>query len=162
MTPLRRLADRVTALAGSVDISGFTPFFAPLMFFLNEKGTRAARVDTRGDTPRVAQRILWRAGRGQPTSDDRVRPGCRPLWADQKPPLNCENVGAPGRIRTCGMLLWRLIRPVAGVRTPRSPATVTGAHCFSRARGVFVAYDDERRCALVVRGLPFNGLCQVP
>ena len=31
-----RLADRVTAIAGSVDLSGFTPFFAPVMFFLNE------------------------------------------------------------------------------------------------------------------------------
>jgi hypothetical protein len=28
-TPLR-LADRITALAGSVDVSGFTPFFRPL------------------------------------------------------------------------------------------------------------------------------------
>jgi hypothetical protein len=34
-TPLR-LADRITAIAGSVDLSGFTPFFSPLMFFLNE------------------------------------------------------------------------------------------------------------------------------
>ena len=34
-TPLR-LADRITAIAGSVDLSGFTPFFAPVMFFLNE------------------------------------------------------------------------------------------------------------------------------
>ena len=31
-----RLADRITALAGSVDLSGFTPFFAPSMFFSNE------------------------------------------------------------------------------------------------------------------------------
>jgi hypothetical protein len=31
-----RLADRITAIAGSVDFSGFTPFFSPLMFFLNE------------------------------------------------------------------------------------------------------------------------------
>jgi hypothetical protein len=30
------LADRVTAIACSVDLSGFTPFFAPLMFSLNE------------------------------------------------------------------------------------------------------------------------------
>ena len=35
MTP-PRLADRITALAGSVDLSGFAPFFAPVMFFLNE------------------------------------------------------------------------------------------------------------------------------
>jgi hypothetical protein len=55
MTTPRRLADRVTALASSVDFSGFTPFFAPLMFFLNEKGKGAARVDTRGDTPRVSE-----------------------------------------------------------------------------------------------------------
>jgi hypothetical protein len=34
MTP-PRLADRITALAGSVDFSGFTPFLAPLMS-LNE------------------------------------------------------------------------------------------------------------------------------
>ena len=36
MTTPPRLADRVTAIAGSVDLSGFAPFFAPLMFFLNE------------------------------------------------------------------------------------------------------------------------------
>ena len=35
MTP-PRLADRITAIAGSVDFSGFTPFFAPLMFYFNE------------------------------------------------------------------------------------------------------------------------------
>ena len=29
-------ADRITAIAGSVDLSGFAPFFAPAMFFLNE------------------------------------------------------------------------------------------------------------------------------
>jgi hypothetical protein len=34
-TPLR-LADRISALVGSVDLSGFTPFFAPVMFFFNE------------------------------------------------------------------------------------------------------------------------------
>jgi hypothetical protein len=37
MTTPSRLADRVTALAGSADLSGFTPFLSPLMFFLNEK-----------------------------------------------------------------------------------------------------------------------------
>ena len=37
MTTPPRLADRVTAIACSVDLSGFTPFFAPLMFSLNEK-----------------------------------------------------------------------------------------------------------------------------
>ena len=36
MTTPARLADRVTAIANSVDLSGFTPFFAPLMFYLNE------------------------------------------------------------------------------------------------------------------------------
>ena len=36
MTTPPRLADRITALAGSVDLSGFTPFFAPSMFFSNE------------------------------------------------------------------------------------------------------------------------------
>ena len=36
MTTPSRLADRVTALAGSADLSGFTPFLSPLMFFLNE------------------------------------------------------------------------------------------------------------------------------
>jgi len=36
MTTPPRLADRVTAIAGSVDLSGFAPFFARLMFFLNE------------------------------------------------------------------------------------------------------------------------------
>lgn len=36
MTTTLRLADRITALAGSVDFSGFAPFFAPVMFFLNE------------------------------------------------------------------------------------------------------------------------------
>jgi hypothetical protein len=35
MTP-SRLADRITAIAGSLDLSGFAPFFAPVMFFLNE------------------------------------------------------------------------------------------------------------------------------
>jgi hypothetical protein len=35
MTTPQRLADRITAIAGSVDISGFAPFFSPLMF-LNE------------------------------------------------------------------------------------------------------------------------------
>jgi hypothetical protein len=36
MTTPPRLADRIAVLAGSVDLSGFAPFFAPLMFFLNE------------------------------------------------------------------------------------------------------------------------------
>jgi hypothetical protein len=36
MTTTPRLAERVIALAGSVDFSGFTPFFSPSMFFLNE------------------------------------------------------------------------------------------------------------------------------
>jgi hypothetical protein len=36
MTTLPRLADRITAIAGCVDLSGFTPFFAPLMFYFNE------------------------------------------------------------------------------------------------------------------------------
>jgi hypothetical protein len=31
-----RMADRITALAGSVDLSGFAPFFAPVMFCWNE------------------------------------------------------------------------------------------------------------------------------
>ena len=31
-----RLADRITALAGSVDLSGFMPYFSPLMFFSHE------------------------------------------------------------------------------------------------------------------------------
>jgi hypothetical protein len=31
-----RLADRITALAGSVDLSEFTSFFSPVMFVLNE------------------------------------------------------------------------------------------------------------------------------
>jgi hypothetical protein len=38
-TPLR-LADRITAIAGSVDLSGFTPFFAPAMFSLNDNSGR--------------------------------------------------------------------------------------------------------------------------
>jgi hypothetical protein len=36
MTTPPRLADRITAIAGSVDLSGFAPYFAPLMFFSNE------------------------------------------------------------------------------------------------------------------------------
>ena len=36
MTTPPRLADRITALAGSVDLSGFAPFFAPVMFYWNE------------------------------------------------------------------------------------------------------------------------------
>jgi len=36
MTTPPRLADRITALAGSVDLSAFAPFFSPVMFFLNE------------------------------------------------------------------------------------------------------------------------------
>ena len=36
MTPPPRLAGRITAIAGSVDLSGFAPFFSPLTFFLNE------------------------------------------------------------------------------------------------------------------------------
>ena len=35
MTTPPRLADRITAIAGCVDLSGFAPFFAPLMFYLN-------------------------------------------------------------------------------------------------------------------------------
>jgi hypothetical protein len=34
-TPLR-LANRITALVGSGDASGFTPFLSPLTFSLNE------------------------------------------------------------------------------------------------------------------------------
>jgi hypothetical protein len=36
MTTPRRLADHVTALTGSVDLSGFAPFFSPLAFSSNE------------------------------------------------------------------------------------------------------------------------------
>ena len=36
MTTPPRLACRITALAGSVDLSGFTPYFSPLMFFSHE------------------------------------------------------------------------------------------------------------------------------
>lgn len=36
MTTQPRGADRITALAGSVDLSGFAPFLSPVMFFLNE------------------------------------------------------------------------------------------------------------------------------
>ena len=36
MTPLPRPADRITALACSVDLSGFAPFLSPIMFSLNE------------------------------------------------------------------------------------------------------------------------------
>jgi hypothetical protein len=36
MTTPPRLADRINAIGGSVDLSGFTPFFSPVMFFLNE------------------------------------------------------------------------------------------------------------------------------
>ena len=36
MTTPPRLVDRVTALIGSVDLSGFTPFFAPMMFLVNK------------------------------------------------------------------------------------------------------------------------------
>ena len=36
MTTPPRLADRITALAGSVDLSGFAPYFAPVMFCWNE------------------------------------------------------------------------------------------------------------------------------
>jgi hypothetical protein len=36
MTTPPRLADRIAAIAGSVDLSGFAPFFAPAMFFSNE------------------------------------------------------------------------------------------------------------------------------
>ena len=35
MTTPPRLADRITAL-GSVDLTGFAPFFAPVMFSVNE------------------------------------------------------------------------------------------------------------------------------
>ena len=31
-----RLADRMTAFPGSMDFSGFTPLFSPLMFFLDK------------------------------------------------------------------------------------------------------------------------------
>ena len=36
MTTPPRQADRITALAGSVDLSGFAPFLSSVMFFLNE------------------------------------------------------------------------------------------------------------------------------
>ena len=36
MTTPRRPADRITAITGCVDVSGFTPYFSPLMFFSNE------------------------------------------------------------------------------------------------------------------------------
>jgi len=35
MTTPPRLVDRIAAIAGCVDLSGFAPFFAPLMFYLN-------------------------------------------------------------------------------------------------------------------------------
>jgi len=36
MTTPARLADRITATAGSVDLSGFAPFLAPVMSFMSE------------------------------------------------------------------------------------------------------------------------------
>jgi hypothetical protein len=36
MTMPSRLADRITALGGSVDLSGFTPFFSPVMYFFSD------------------------------------------------------------------------------------------------------------------------------
>jgi hypothetical protein len=36
MTTPHRPADRICALAGCVDVSGFTPYFSPLMLFSNE------------------------------------------------------------------------------------------------------------------------------
>jgi hypothetical protein len=36
MTTPRRLADRVIALAGCVDVSGFAPFLSPVVFSLTE------------------------------------------------------------------------------------------------------------------------------
>jgi hypothetical protein len=36
MTTPPPLIDRITGLAGSVDLSGFAPFFAPVTFALNE------------------------------------------------------------------------------------------------------------------------------
>jgi hypothetical protein len=36
MTTPRRPADRISALAGCVDVSGFTPYFSPLMFFVDK------------------------------------------------------------------------------------------------------------------------------
>jgi len=36
MTP-PRLADRIAAIAGSVDLSGFTPYFSPVMFGLKRE-----------------------------------------------------------------------------------------------------------------------------
>jgi hypothetical protein len=36
-----RPADRITAFAGSVDLSGFAPFLSPVMFFLNENSWQA-------------------------------------------------------------------------------------------------------------------------
>ena len=36
MTTRPRLVDHITAIAGSLVLSGFAPFFAPLMFFLND------------------------------------------------------------------------------------------------------------------------------
>jgi hypothetical protein len=35
VTTPARPADRITALAGSVDLSGFAPFLSLVMFFLN-------------------------------------------------------------------------------------------------------------------------------
>ena len=32
----QRLADRITAIVGSADFSGFTPFLSPLMFFFDK------------------------------------------------------------------------------------------------------------------------------
>ncbi len=36
MTSPPRPTGRITALAGSVDLSGFAPFLSPVMFYLNE------------------------------------------------------------------------------------------------------------------------------
>jgi hypothetical protein len=36
MTTPPRLADRITALGGCVDVSGFAPFLSPVMFTVNE------------------------------------------------------------------------------------------------------------------------------
>lgn len=36
MTTPPRPADRITALANSVELSGFAPFLSPEMFFVNE------------------------------------------------------------------------------------------------------------------------------
>jgi len=74
MTTPSRLPDRITALTGSIDVFGFTPFLSPLIFFVNENlwSTMTLMASLAAILLTIFVVIGWRGGRVQADGNVRV------------------------------------------------------------------------------------------